>query len=94
MLLLLFWDRIPEKDVDSSYLFSGSFFSHIIFGYVGACLTDGFFSLVSIGFESEILVLVASSAFSEVEVLGHSSFLGADIHALLEEKPRISQASS
>lgn len=59
------------------------------------CLFDRWaFSLVSIGFESEVLVPAASSAFSEVEVLGHSSFLGTDIHAVLEEKPRASQVSS
>lgn len=59
------------------------------------CLFDRWvFSLVSIGFESEVLVPAASSAFSEVEVLGRSSFLVTDIHAVLEEKPRASQVSS
>lgn len=47
----------------------------ILCGYVNACLTDGLSHLSPLVFESEVLITAASSAFSEVEALGHYSFL-------------------
>ena len=70
--------RGPRKGCGFSYLVPGSFSSPQSV-WLCKCLSDRrLVSLTSIN-ESEVLVTAASSAFSEVEALGHSSFFGANI---------------